>query len=114
MVAAAENRYFFRDLQGPPMCLERILENQPLKTFELNLDPDFIVKRIKNLKKIDSFFKTHAERIAPGIALILFIMQKTDYFPTVCKIAKMAFIPGRTIFYLDFFGKIVEDMMKLL
>ena len=40
-------------------------------------------------------------------------IDETKRFPDCCKVAKLALLPKRTIFYLDFLAKIVEDVMNI-
>jgi len=109
MLDAAENNYYLRGEVFDPDKLNGLF--QKVRTFDINVDPEFILKRIKSIKRVDPFFKTHAELIAEPISAILSMIKKSELFPTPCKIAQLALIPGRTIFYLVFLPKLLEDII---
>ena len=108
-LTAAEENYY---LQGPEFTLDDINDVEPLNYFEINEDVNNVVEIIKRLNKIDSFYKRYAVELAPSLALILMIMNRSHLFPSVCKITNLTFLPNRTIFSLDFLAKFVERAVQ--
>ena len=88
LLAAAESNYH---RQGPEFDVTR-LQGLFVKArkFNIQYDPDFIRTRIRSLKRVDPFFKDHADVLADSISAILSMIKNTELFPTPCKIAKLA------------------------
>ena len=88
----------------------------PDRTFDLSSwrpskSNDKLAKFIKSRRKIDKFFKVHAEIIAEPLYMLLHTIQVSNYFPKQMRTSKATFIPGRTIFSLDTLTKIVEGVL---
>ena len=105
----AESNYLSK---GHDLSVEDYCDITPLNTFVLSFDTTTVVETIKRLKNIDPFYKTHAEAIAPGLAGILYVMNKAHAFPNPCKISKLTFLTDRTIFSLDFLAKFLEAVSR--
>ena len=73
----------------------------------------FIEERIKGLQKVDPFFKEHASVIAEPISAILALIKKSELFPSSCKVAILKLLPSRTIFFLEFLPKLLEDVISV-
>jgi len=84
---------------------------QGIRKFDINTNPEFICKRIKKLTKVDDFFKKHANILAGPLSVLLAQIKKIEYFPASCKIARLALLPTRTIFFLEFLPKLLEDII---
>ena len=69
-----------------------------------------IVKHIKRLDKIDSFFNIHAEVLAGSISTILRMIERTQTFPSKCKRTTLVLLEKRSIFFLDFLAKLIESV----
>ena len=111
---AAELNYIRK---GPIFDLSK-LEGlfQGPSAFEIKTDKEFILKRVRGLNKVDPFFKTHADELAGPLSVLLEFMKRSRKFPTPCKVANLVLIPpptNRTIFYLDFLPKLLEDVVDI-
>jgi len=106
---AAELNYVERE----PMISEKdLVKIVAENTIDWQLSPEFIASRIAKLKKVDSFFKEIADVIAQPLSVLLNAMTKYGIFPTPLKCPSLVLLPKRTIFFLDFWAKIVEDVIN--
>ena len=77
-------------------------------------DDHDMLEFIKSRKKIDSFYKIHAEYFAEPLFVLLKLMEAADYFPIELRTIKATFINGpRTIFSLEAVGKILEGVLTV-
>ena len=89
-----------------------VCQMEPENVVRWTCTPEYISKRIKGLKKVDNFYKKHADILAIPISSILNVVTTYQIFPDVLKIAKLVLLPSRTIFSLDFWPKIIEDVIN--
>ena len=97
---------------GQTMTCEHMQKIIPNIEINWKLDQEFIAKRIRSLKKVDAFFKRHAESLAKPLEIVMRVITQYNIFPNNLKIPNLALLPNRTIFYLDFWAKIVEDIIN--
>ena len=102
------------DYTPDPECYTDIPE--PPKKYNLNTDPELLITRIKSISRIQPFIKRNAETLATPICLLLKLIQKTDYFPSVFKTSRCSIIgkppKERAIFALAPIPKILETIIK--
>ena len=79
----AERHYFAK---GHRLSASDYCDIAPEKHLRFDYDTKLIVKKIKGLKKINSFYKRYADELAPAIGGILFIMDRIRRYPSPCKI----------------------------
>ena len=111
LMDAAEKNYFLQGDPFDPAKLEGLFEK--VRKFDICTDPQFIEGRIKGLQKVDPFFKEHSSVIAEPISAILALIKKSELFPSSCKVAILKLLPSRTIFFLEFLPKLLEDVISV-
>ena len=84
--------------------------SDPDVQFAYPYDVETVYGTMKELKKVDTFYKDHAKALAPSLASLAFAIAKSRKFPTECKIGKMTFLKNRTIFSGDFVTKFFESL----
>ena len=111
LMDAAESNYFLQGDPFDPAELDGLFEK--VRKFDICTDPQFIEERIKGLQKVDPFFKEHASVIAEAISAIVSLIKKSELFPSSCKVAILKLLPSRTIFFLEFLPKLLEDIISV-
>ena len=104
---AAEENYVRKGPEFDLNLLQGVFEAK--RSCKIKREKGFVEERIRSMKKCDAFYKEHKETLSGPISAILGIIERSRKFPTNCKQANLALLPSRTIFYLDFFPKIIED-----
>ena len=107
-LVAAEQNYVLRGEAAAPRHIEGIIKE---RDFLIIHDEEFVKFRISKLKKVDKFYKLHANVLATPISVLLQAIEATQTFPESCKVTNLALLPKRTIFSLDFLAKILEDVI---
>ena len=69
LMDAAEKNYFLRGEPFDPKVLDGLFHKA--RQFNIRTDEDFILERISKMKRIDKFFKTHAQSMARPLSVIL-------------------------------------------
>jgi len=68
---------------------------------------------IRKKKKIDPFYKNHADSLANPTFILLKLIETADYFPELLRYSKVTMLPSRFIFSLDALPKIIESILAL-
>ena len=88
----------------------------PQNRLRINYDIDFISGKIKEIKKVDRFYKNESTQLAIACSLLLKMISLNDYFPKCLRKAKCTFIgvppKDRAIFSMDFLPKLAESVIK--
>ena len=78
--------------------------------FDPDKFPEHLPNLIANMPKIDKIYKINRYLIAKVIFLIFKLVSIKDFWPTLLRISKLTFIPGRAIFSLKPINKVLENM----
>ena len=106
----AETNYL---LKGPPFDPAKLIGLFKGKTrAKLNDNIQYIEFRMSKLQKVDSQLKQLRGVLAPAISFIIKLINISGKYPSVAKISRLIFLPTRTIFYLTFFPKILDDIAE--
>ena len=79
----------------------------------IDVDAKLISDIIKSTKKIEKFYKTHAEVLEPAIVLLAKAAVKTRYFPNALSDTRCTFFTCRAIHSLAPLPKIIEKVFHV-
>ena len=102
--------YIRKGLQFDPSCLKGLFNGD--KRVEIRSDPAFVADRIRKLTKVVVLEKCN-QQLAKPISAIIGFMKRIGKFPSACKVSNLVLLPSRTIFFLDFFPKLIDDIVDV-
>ena len=106
------DKTFIQDYSANPLDFDKYLQIRPNRNVIVQVWPEFISQTIKDMTKIDSFYKNYSNHLSIPLSYLIEMIDISQYFPECLKISKCTMLPERAIFSLPTLSKIVETIFK--
>ena len=85
----------------------------PENYYEIDLKPDQVAEIVRNIDKIDKFFKLHIDVLKVPILIMCKLIARAGYCPKELKKSRCTILPSRVIYSLSAIPKIFDKIFSL-